>query len=262
MNKNLMRIAILCLTFTALNLFAGSDAESKKWIEKMVEVYSKAPLTMDIAADMSMSQGGMTMNMIMSGVMTYADQKHYNMHMDMTVNIPQQGEFKTSVLSVSDGTTVWTEVDNPMTGKQVMKLAVEKAEEFAEQRVGLSSMGSGMDPAKMVEAMEKMVDIQFDGIKDGKVSLFANMTKDSMAMMGQTTDAEKFGKFTIVLDEKNIFPMEMVIYMEEDPFMNMKFYNLNFVKKADLDQSLFNYTPPEGVSVMDISDSLEQMQQK
>lgn len=264
MKMKLFRLTAFCLTLIALNLTAGSDEESKKWIAKMAEVYQKAPLSLDISADMNISQGGMSMTAVMGGDMVYADQKHYKMNMNMNINIPQQGEMKTTILSISDGTTVWTEMENPMMGgKQVMKLSIEKAEEFAEQQVGISGMGGGMDPAKMVEAMEKMLDIKFDGIKEGKAHLIAELTPESAAMFGQSGVQDmKMGKFIMKMDEKNVFPMEMVIHMNEQPMINIRFHNLKHIKKSEMDMGLFQYTPPEGVQVMDLEGTMNQMQQQ
>jgi len=263
MKIKIIRLMALCFALTALNLMAGSDAESKKWIAKMVDVYQKAPLTVDLSANMSMNQGGMSMTAVMEGTMTYADQKHYKMEMDMTAKFSEQGEMKTHILNVSDGTTVWTEMDNPMMGgKQIMKLAIEKAEEFAEQQMGMSGMGSSMDPTKMVEAMEKMLDIKFDSIRDGRVNLTADMTPEAAAMMGQQGQEMGIGKFTMSLDEKNIFPMDMVIYIKDTPMMTMRFHNLKLIKKSDMNMDQFKYTPPEGASVIDLAESMKQMQQQ
>ncbi|CAM2068933.1 hypothetical protein SCOR_26430 [Sulfidibacter corallicola] len=256
--------AALLTVSTISSAWGGSDPEAAKWMKKMVAVYQKAPLSMNMSAKMEMSQQGMSMKMDMNGDIIYKDAKHQHMDIKTKMEMGQGQAMDMSMLYIMDGTTFWMEMQMPpsMGGmKQVMKMSIDQMEKMAEKQ-GMGGMGmspGAMDPAKIMENMEKMMDLKYEGTKDGKVTLSAEMTPEASKKMGIPTNMGQ--KMKITLDEKNIFPSEIAFLAEGEgaaPMMVMSFQNLKFLKSVD--DAKFTYTPPEGVMVQDLGKMLEGMQ--
>lgn len=54
----------------------------------------------------------------------------------------------------------------------------------------------------------------------------------------------------LIFDEKSGFPLAM--QAGAPPIVEMRFRNLKLVDRADLPEGAFEYTPPDGVPVMDL----------
>lgn len=251
--------ALLCAALFCLPTFAGSDAKSTEWLEKMAKVYTNMPFSMDYTGEMSMSQMGQSISIKIDGNMIAKTQKEQFATMNMNMEMPQQGAMDMKAKYVLDGTTMWAEMKMPqaMGGMvQVTKMSLAKVEEMQSQ-AGMPGMMSGgpMDPAEMVKGLQKQMDFVFKGIENGKVVMEAKMTKEAAKSMGLANAQSGIEdmSMTVTLDEKNIFPAEMAVNMtstegQKIPFV---FTFKNFKKMSSVDDTLFSYTPPEGAMVMD-----------
>ncbi|MCB1041472.1 MAG: hypothetical protein KDC35_00930 [Acidobacteria bacterium] len=256
----MLQLAIVVFGFWS----PGGDVD--KWLEKLADVYRKAPLTLDLNADMSVNQMGMQMDMTMSGTMSLKDQTHHRTSMSVSMRMPenaqQQGmpsSMDMAIVTVFDGTTMWVETDIPAMGmKQVMKMGLDQIDEVAKSQ-GFGNMGisgGSLDPGKMVEMMTEMLDLQVASVADGKVTLSGELKEEAKQKMAQT--GMNMGLFTIVMDEENIFPMTFGMAIDEKPFISIAYTNAKFMDT--LDENLFKYEPPPGVPVQDMGAMMGQSQ--
>ncbi len=249
-----------CLLLSLMVFIPGDDAD--KWLQKMADVYKKAPLSMDIEAKMNINQMGMQMAMDMTGTMTYKDETHQHTTMAVQMKMPessaQQGmpsSMDMAIKTVFDGEIMWIETNMISMGmKQVMKMSKETMETMAEKQglQGMSFTSGGLDPSKMIETMKSMMEIQVAGQADGKVTLEAELTEETKATMGDS--GLDIGKFTIVMDEANVFPMQIQVMSGDAPMMDMTYSNVKFLETVE--DALFEYEPPEGVMVQDMDTML------
>lgn len=258
-------VTLLCAAFLMVPLQAGSDAKATEWLEKMVKAYANTPHSIDYEGSMAAAQMGQEFTMKMSGTMTTKDQTHQHSTMKMAMQMPQ-GPMEMNGIVVMDGTMIWTEMKLPanMGGMlQVTKMSLELLNKVSEELGGAGmGMSSQMDPAKMIENMKKTMDITFKGIADGKVTLEAAMTKESAQKMGMSNlnvPIEDM-KFTMTLDEKNIFPSSMAIDIKatDGAKIPFKLDYKNFKKLDSVDDKMFTYTAPEGAMVIDGDQMLKQ----
>jgi outer membrane lipoprotein-sorting protein len=197
---------------------------------------------------------GQTGGVDMEGSLTRADEKHMRMAMKLKMDMGGM-QMNMDMLSVSDGELMWMDVTSPMAGgRQVMKVPLDKVSELTNVAPGMgfgSSSGS-VDPVSQIHEMSRMFDLQVEGVAGGRVTLSAEMNEETRAKLNQAgADAGEMRRFTLVLDEKTGFPLEMRAG-GEDPAMVMTFSNLEFLDRDALPADTFTYTPPEGVPVMDL----------
>lgn len=244
--------AFICL-LGATSLFAGEDA--KAWLLKMAENYSKA-FTVDYLGDMSLDTNGMNMKMAIKGKMTYRDARHMRMKLDIEMNMGEQ-LMSMNMFQVADGTTMWMKM-NMMGNDQVMKMDLGEMEKMLEDgsgNLGQFSNILSMNPMHQIENMSKIIDFKLDGIADGKVTLTGVMNDEFFKTMGanQGPMPEGFdGQMVMILNKKSAFIEELILGSAEKPLMKMRFENLKFLKPDNLGDDLFQFTPPEGVPVMDL----------
>ena len=269
--KNALLTALLAMSmglFPALAIPGETDPEVDKLFSKLTELGKKGPYSLDIKGKADVAQMGMSMKMDMTGDMVYSDEKHMRMNMKMKMKMPKvegqqaQGmptDMEVAMLQVSDGTTVWTEINMMSMGmKQVMKGDIE---ELRKQDGGSMGMGqaSQLEPSQMLENFKKMLNMKVKEKKDGKVTIEAVFTEEAAQKMNLQSAGMEKGKFHMVLDEKNFFPMTFKILLGETPMMDFSFTNLKHVKKESLKDS-FTYTPPEGVQVIDMVQMMKMQQ--
>lgn len=247
--RALLVMLVVCLPAAAL---AESSPDAVKWLEKMAGTFEKAPLRFGFDADSQVEQMGQTMDMNMTGKMTYADPRHVRMDLDMKISAPGMPQaIDMSMFSVSDGTYMWMEMENPMMGGiQAMKIDLDKAGQL--NQAGGMGNPAEMDPVSQIQDLVTKYDIEVVEVSGGKVTLKGVMTEaakqELQASGGQAEGAEHL---VLVLDESNAFPVEMRVGSPQ-PTVTMRFTEVEFVDKDSLDPALFSYTPPEGVQVMDL----------
>ncbi len=254
--------AVLILAL-ALPAAADSSPAAEPWLEKLVSIYERGPFKVDYAADLDMSGLGQPMSGSLKGNLVQADRTHSRVELELdmagTPGMPEGGA-SMSMLIVTDGTTVWTEMENPaLGGRQVTKVSLADLEEVGGGVGGLGVNPTSMDPVAQLENMTRIMDFEVVGQADGKVTLRGKITDQARTEMGMLAMPGVDG-FIIVIDEKTGFPVE-VRADGEKPFVTMYFSNLEFVDTASLSEGLFDYSPPEGLPVMDLGPMLKAAQQ-
>ncbi|MCP3959916.1 MAG: hypothetical protein GY719_18890 [bacterium] len=225
--------------------------EAEKWLAKFVSVFERGPFKVDYNANLDLAAMGLTGTL--TGNYAQADRTHSRMQVEIELKTPPEmaaEPVRMKVLSVVDGTTVWTEMDNPaLGGRQVIKAALADADKVDESAsVGIDP--SSLDPVAQLENLSKTMDFEIVERAGGKVTLRGKATADTSSMLADLGGPG--AAFIFVLDEKTGFPTELRAD-GENPFVTVTFDNLEFPKKESLPAGLFEYTPPEGLPVLDRS---------
>ena len=251
-------IAVLLMT-GSLKLPAGeTDPAAKPYLERMMAFYEKAPIKMDFSARMDIP--GQDIKMKMRGDLTYLDGLHFRMDVKTEVRPPDRDEVHLDMIMVSDGTQFWSEVHRPEGPPIVTRIPADILKEFHES-MGMSAFmgGNAMDPAAMLEAMEKVMTIRLEEKRDGKVFLSGTLDPSAVEKMIANPmfggyDGPGDFKFLFVLVEETVFPMEMTMVMDGKDFMVMTYGNeITYIPKEALPTDTFTYTPPESAEIIEIT---------
>ena len=261
-------LLLLVLTFCswiALPAIAAEDTSSSDyWIEKLATYYTEsAPYTLVYAMEMEVNQQGTQLAVTASGDILFAaaDRMKTNIDMEMSMDLLPE-PMKMSMKMVHDGEYIWTEMDNPMAGgKQVMKMSAEAAQDMQAQ----AGFGGGMsseqlDPAAQARMLAEMMDLAVTSIEGGTVRLEGEMTEEFKEKMGagaQVFGEEGLGRVVLTLDEKTGAMRTMTMGSGEKPFLTMNYEDMKLIPANDLPADAFDYTPPEGVQVQDLSEALK-----
>ena len=160
------------------------------------------------------------------------------------------------MLVVNDGTAVWTEMENPaLGGRQVTTVSLADLEELGSMSGGLGVSPTSMDPVAQLETMTRTMDFEVIEKAAGTVTLRGTVTDETRAEMGMLA-APGVDGFIIMIDEETGFPTQ-VRADGEKPFITMHFRNLEFIDTASLAEGLFEYSPAEGVPVVDLGAMLK-----
>lgn len=227
---------------------AETSADAQKWLTKMQETVAKGPISVTYTAKASGSQMGQQVSLEMNGSALHGTGKRSRM--ELKVKMSMHGmTMDLEMLGVSDGKTVWIESTNPMMGgRQVMKIPAEKAGEMTTLGQGMQ-MG-GTDPIGELARMGEQFDFQVVDVSGGRVTLKAKLDEETLAELKSVApDAAGIDNLTLVLDEKTAFPVAMRMG-GEPPLMTMDFSDPVFLESVD--DSQFQYTPPEGTNVIDV----------
>ena len=258
LKTTLRLLGALVLLTPAAPVVAESTPEAQKWLEKLLSIYDRGPFKVDYAAELDMSALGQPMAGTLKGSLVQADRTHSRMELEMELaGMPGNADgtpTRMSLLVVTDGTTVWTQMDNPALGdQQVMKVALEEAGKLGEAMGGMGP--TSMDPVAQLETLTRTMDFEIVDSGGGRVTLKGRITDatraELSALAGPGVEA-----FLFVLDERTGFPVE-VRADGEKPFVKMSFENFEILDAATLDGGLFDYSPPEGTPVMDLGAMLE-----
>ncbi len=226
---------------------AAMAQEATPYLTKMLVMYD-SPFKADYSMTMQMNQGGMDMSMNGKGEMTYLDPTHLHMNVDMTMKMPGNDQgMSMSMTSISDGTNTWTEMNNPMTGKQVMKMNIAKAQEMAAEQGMMANAGSS--PLEQLRTLQEYYDFKVKSKAGGKVTLFGTM-KDSAPDTLKQGGAMVEG-LTLVLNEGSGMIERFEMGPAGDPAMVLSISNYKKLSKAEVPAKMFQYTPPAGANVID-----------
>lgn len=244
-------IGLFVAALVALPGPAWSEAtpDAKKWLDTMAALYDKAPLSADFELTLG-AASGLPVSGTAHGTLILKDRKHQRVEMKMAMGGGGGGgqSLQIELLTVSDGTSSWTEM-NMGGGKQVIKFSLDDAEKMSAG--GGMGMGmSAMDPISQIEHLTKAMDVELVTVAGGEVTLSAKMTEEAKASLGNSpvpVDSD----LTIVLDEKTGHPLRMTFGGVEQPMMKLETTRFEFVDESELPAGAFSYTPPEGVQVMD-----------
>lgn len=231
---------------------AESTPEATEWLQKLMAIYEKGPFRVGFSANIDMSAAGQSISGTLTGQVTQKDRTHTHSKMEMVMaGMPgtTTGPITMKMLSIADGTTIWTEMENPAVGgTQVTKLAIADLEKVAQSMGGLSP--ASMDPVAQLEALTTTMDFEVLEENGNEVTLRGRMTDATRAKVGALA-APGVDAFIFVFDAGTGFPKE-VRAEGETAFMTLLFEELEFLDAATLPDELFQYTPAEGLPVMDL----------
>ncbi|MEM7354170.1 MAG: hypothetical protein AAF657_25425 [Acidobacteriota bacterium] len=254
------RARILLATFfillAASPASAETSAEARKWLDKLTANFDEGPLQVSYSARLSLASMGFTGTL--NGRYAQADPTHSRMELDLELAGPpgmSAEPMKMKVLNVTDGTTVWTELENAaLGGSQVSKVALEDAAKLAASAgAGITLDPAGMDPVAQMRSLTETMDFEVVERSEGTVTLRGTLTDQTNAMLAQLAGPGPVA-FLFVLDESTGFPTELRAE-GETPFVEVEFTGLE--RPKSLPSELFQYTPPEGVTVLDRGASLQ-----
>ncbi len=253
MTKNAIQPAMIRKTLTMVAISAllvllpvAAAADATPYLEKMMAGYEK-PFEMVFSIDMTMNQSGMSMAVSGAGDMTWADATHSEMNMKMDMNMPgMDAPMAMGLKTVSDGEVIWTEMANPMTGTQVMKISVSDVKDMAASQGIGGAFGS--NPLEQLKAMQAFFDFEVAGIEGGVVTLSGSVRDDAPSMFAEAGDM--MNHMTITMDQKTGVLQTMMLGAAEQPMMTMTVDRYTQLTKEDVPLSRFSYTPPEGALMM------------
>ena len=252
--------ALLVPAIAPLPAAAESAASARPWLDKLMALFDKGPFTLRYAADLDLGQMGQPIRGTLEGEVTYGDRQHLRQVMKMKLSGLPGGDGQTpaemNILSVSDGELTWTEIAMPGGGDpQVMKISRRDAEEPAADQAAVFGAGrTSMDPVAQLEAMSRTMDFELLETTGGRVSLLATASAEDLAQLGQL-GALGVDSFLLVLDESTGFPVEMRAgepRSGQPAVLDVRFDEVKVVDPGDLPQGVFEYSPPEGVAVVDL----------
>ncbi len=236
----------------ALPAAADSSPEARVWLDKLLSIYDRGPFRVSYEATLDMSGLGQPLAGTLSGHLTQADRSHSRMQLSLDMPAPPDmpgAGMALTMLTVTDGTTVWTEMDNPAAGgKQVTRIALADLEQAGQSMAGMSP--ASIDPVAQLETLTRTMDFEVLERAGGEVTLRGTITEETRARLGMLA-APGVGGFIFVLDERTGFPTH-VRADGEPPFITMRFRDLEFLDAVKLPADLFEYTPPEGLPVTDL----------
>ena len=253
----LLRLAMLMsFVCAAMPVVQAQDAA-----DVIAELKSKIGDLKTFSADMTMTMGMAGMTIESSGKVTVLDQQ---MALDMTMDMMGQKMATRSVMDASG--IMWSETDFGGM-KQVVKMDMNKMMEQSADLTGLPSPGGGLggNPVEAVEQMLETFDLQLDG-KDtiGGVEVYRLSASVKDELKGQMDPTGQMAQMGISLDGVRMafgvedgFPREYsMLGPDGNPIMSMTYTNL--LLDPEIDASIFSYTPPEGVEVLDMTAMIEQ----
>lgn len=238
------------LIFLASSPVAGETSpEAREWLAKLTSTFEQGPFRVDYTADLNLATLGFSGTL--QGRFAQADATHSRMELELELTVPpgmSSEPMRMKVLNVSDGTTVWTEMENPaLGGRQVSKVALADVEKLnAGATAGLAIDPAGMDPVAQLKSLSETMEFAVVERGDGRVTLRGRLTDQTNAMLAQLAGPNP--SFLFVLDERTGFPIEL--RAEGDPpFVVVRFSDPQ--RPEALPAELFEYTVPAGVAVTD-----------
>ncbi len=246
MTPSIPRAFSLGVALLLLPVLAWAEADANAYLEKMMAGYQQ-PFSMSFAIDMAMDQSGVKVVVDGTGDMTWSDATHSEMTMAMNMNMPgSNAPMAMKLKTVADGTTIWTEIDNPFMGTQVMKIPVEHAKTMAADH----GMGAtfGQNPLEQLQAMQSYFDFVVTGVENGLVTLSGTLRGDAppgFANVGNAVD-----HMEIVLNETTTELSRMTVGTAEVPLVTLTVSDYQRLKTDDVPATRFQYTPPEGAVMM------------
>lgn len=244
-------LGALILLLSVAPAAGETTPEARKWLEKLLSVYDRGPFKVGYVVKIDMAALGQPLVGTLEGSYTRADATRTRVELDMELTgMPGTTEpTLMTMLNVSDGTTLWTEMNNPaLGGQQVTKVALVDAGKLGEAMGGFSP--ASMDPVAQLEKLTETMDFEILDSSGGRVTLRGRITDATRAELS-AFDAPGVEAFIFVLDERTGFPVE-VRAEGENPFVTMSFNGLELLEAGSLPGGLFEYSPPEGTPVMDL----------
>ncbi len=245
-------LAIALIIPVSTPVYADSTPEATEWLEKLLSLYDRGPFKVGYTATLDLNAMGQPLSGNMKGDITQGDRTHSRMSLELQMNgIPglSNEPITMRILNVIDGATIWSEMENPaLGGVQVTKVALDQAEALSKSTGGMNP--ASLDPVAQLRALTETMDFAVVSKGDGEVTLRGKITEATRAKLSTLTTSD-VDTFLFRLDERTGFPKE-VRAEGEKPFITMTFNNLEFIDQNKLPAGIFEYTPAEGLQVMDL----------
>ncbi len=122
-----------------------------------------------------------------------------------------------------------------------------------------------MDPRKQMEAMQQNFDlaiIEGQEVAGQKMHVLEGAVKNDSTDPSAMQMSKMFGKMRMYIGEADGFLHKIEMFAKDNATvaMTQEFKNIQF--NVDLADDLFQFTPPEGVQVIDMSKMMQQMKQR
>lgn len=246
---------LLLLTVTAP---LAAQEEATGWLQKMAARTAEGHYKFRFTALLTVAEEGMQAGVKVNGSMNFVSATRFRTAFD--VNMDMGGAAITmNMQTIADGKNFWLEIDSPMMGgKQVMTGTAEQLEKLSEiGGTDLSGLGGlGQDPIERIRGLADHFDLTVTTIENGQVTLHAEITPEELADYGDFASlGAALNYITLVLDEKEGLPLQLKMGAEQ-PLVTIDFVDYEFFVAADVRDSDYAYTPPDGVPVNDIGSML------
>ena len=208
--------------------------------QRMAALEKKAQDVKSYSADMSMTIDVMGNKMVTTGSFIYKNPEKTKMETEMDM-----GGMKMKQIIVSDGKTAWT---YQPAMNMVTKIDMEK----------VKAESQGEMPEKIGSDISKA----FNGLTDGSISYVRSDTADGVKVsvfQGTPEIKEapnmpfKPAKIEIWVGDDDGLARKMIMYNDEGKEMMTQSYT-NVKLNVPVDDSIFEFTPPEGAQVMDMTE--------
>lgn len=242
-------VAIALVALCSSIALAQPDSETQR---KLEEVAARVADIKSYKVDMKMEMQMMGQTMTTTGEMTF--QRPNKMHMTTTTNM--MGGMKQEV--IVSGDIAWTYM--PMM-KMATKIDMKKLMEAGKDYPGMAKQGDITTPFEGLPE-DKIKYIEKKETDDGAVYVF-EAKPDLGAQMPQDSPMSQMLPETIVLwiNVDTGLPAKIIMKGKDGATMMEQAYS-NFRINIEIDESEFEFTPPEGVQVMDMTEgTLNMMQQ-
>lgn len=257
-------LALSCILLLIPSIARAAEPQSYEEVLEALESSREAIRSWSSDTVMSMSMGDMTMNL--SGTMKG---KGESLMGEMSMDMFGQS-VKIRTFTGADGIT-WTEMD--MMGEtQVIKMDMGQLKDLGGGLAGSpfpgpmgdSPFGVLESPVDLLKNYGEMYDMTLRGQEDldglAVYVLEGKLKESTKEVLDPLGVAEEMGfsmdKIVLYVGVDDGFARKTVMLGADDtPFMTTEFKNV--VLNPVLDDGLFEYTPPEGVEIMDMSKMLD-----
>lgn len=263
-------LALLALSFQ-LSAFSPVSAQEPTSVEEVLAAVKEAGESVEswsADVEMTMSLAALGGEMKQSGTLqTKGTRLRGNM------KIALSGQTMNMAMVIDGDGMMWMEMSM---GDQIMTVMKMDAGAMQDQVAGLAGVAGSdpfsnsmsQNPIKTLEMLQEMYELKFIGtetldgnevyVLEGKGGEKLKMMMDAigadasaqMAQMGLSME-----QIRVKVGKADGFPRELTYFDDEgSPSMKMSYRNVRL--NIDLDDSLFVYTPPEGVAVIDLTEMI------
>ena len=233
---SLHSLALLLLWGLAAPAYAQSQ-DAAPWLEKLGSVFEQGAFTLEFEGNLQAASIG---EGTLEGKITYGDTTRMRALIDITLAPSGAGAESAAtmrMLTVQDGESRWDEIDMLGT-KQVTRTEIDA--------------GGGLDPVSQLRKASEELPFEVEEIANGKVVLKASVSEADRPDLGQLGSIPGVDTFYLVLDEATGNPIEFRSG-GDPPAVLLRFSALERLDQSKLSEGTFQYEPPEGVTVMDLS---------
>jgi outer membrane lipoprotein-sorting protein len=249
--KRLLAVSILLI----VTMFIGvSSAEADTKAEELIaKLQAKSGTINSYRADLTMTMDMMGQKMISTGKMAFKEPNKSWMELNT-----KMGGMEMNQITVSDGKTTWTHQPQM---NMVQKIDIERV--MAETGNDMTRQQGGGNLSNPLEGFEResISYIRKDKVEGEGVYVFQGTPK------GVQTKNMPFtiGKMELWISTKNGMPRKVIIFNKEDKEIMSQTYS-NIEVNIEIPDSQFEFTPPEGVQITDMTEGtinmMKQMNQE